>query len=313
MAKAKKISGVDCQGPALVGIRLVLQQRFNEMCQLRSAALKWKDPEGVHSMRVASRRLRSATSDFLPYVNKRTLSTSLKQIKSLADALGEVRDQDVAITALEKLTAEIPSSNSLTLKELIASRKKIRKDARNKLKSALVRIQLEELGFDFETALAAATATVSPGTGSPEKPYIAVARTVIGNRLRELQKLSSSLYRPAQVKPLHEMRIAAKGLRYAIELFADCWDASIQDFAKETAHLQTALGKLHDCDAWIESFEKEILQSRKAKIKDQTETFVWLFAHFSQQRSKHFQEAFSLWNKWELEDLSSRLQESLKA
>ena len=311
MAKAKKVSGIDCQAPALTGIRLVLQQRFEEMCKLRHSALKWKDPEGVHSMRVASRRLRSAASDFLPYVNKRVLSSSLKQIKSVADILGQVRDLDVAIMALEKLTSEIPAPYSKTLDEFIEARKEIRKEARKELKAALDKLRVQEIAVAFDGALASATTSVGqPGT---EQSYVNVGRTVIRERLKEVEKLSSSLYRPAQIEPLHEMRIAAKGLRYAIELFADCWDESLQEFAKETAHLQTAFWKLHDCDVWIESFEKEILQSKKRKIRDESETFVWLFTYFTQQRSKHFQDAFSIWNKWEAEGLSNKLQEALKS
>jgi CHAD domain-containing protein len=309
MAKAKKVTGIDCQAPALIGIRQTLQQRFDEMCQLRHEALKWKDPEGVHSMRVASRRLRSAASDFLPYVKKSSLSSSLKQIKGLADALGEVRDQDVAIMALEKLTSETPSSFAATLNDLIDSRKESRKVARRELKDELVTDRIAKLGVEFEAAITTATGAVS-STGDPT--YIGIARIVIRDRLKEVEKLSASLYRPGQIKPLHEMRIAAKGLRYAVELFADCWGSKILDFAKETAHLQTALGKLHDCDVWIESFEKEILQSKKQKIRDETETFVWLYTHFSQLRTKSFQEAFSIWNQWVADDMSSRLQEALK-
>jgi CHAD domain-containing protein len=212
--------------------------------------------------------------------------------------------------ALEKLTSEIPSSYSKTLEDLIDDRKEIRKEARKELKTELDQARLQEIAVEFEAALSAATAGVAHG--GVEQSYINVGRTVIRERLKEVEKLSSSLYRPAQIKPLHEMRIAAKGLRYAIELFADCWDSRIDDFAKETAHLQTAFGKLHDCDIWIESFEKEIVQSKKKKNRDESETYVWLFTYFSQQRSKHFQEAFSIWNKWDADGLSGRLQDALK-
>ena len=311
MVRAKKVSGIDCQAPALDGIRLVLRQRFDEMFKLRRAALKWKDPEGVHSMRVASRRLRSASGDFLPYLNKRRVNSSLRQIKSLADGLGEVRDLDVAIMALEKLKSEVPTAYSKTLDDLIDSRKEKRQAARKELKSKLGRRRMEELASEFETALTAATTRLSQG--SVEEAYIDVARTVIRERLQELETLSSSLYRPTHAEPLHEMRIAAKGLRYAIELFSDCWNPGLMGFAGETANLQIALGNLHDCDVWIARFEKEIYQTRKRKERDEGETFVWLFTYFTQARSKHFQEAFSIWNKWESEGFIRRLREVLTA
>src|SRR5829696_8612819 len=102
MAKAKRIRGLRSDMPATAGIRLVLISRLGEMQGWRDAALDWTDPEGVHSMRVASRRLRSILRDVTPYVHKRRLSGATKQLKKIAGALGEVRDHDVALIALEE-------------------------------------------------------------------------------------------------------------------------------------------------------------------------------------------------------------------
>ena len=96
MAKAKRVKGINCDSVATIGIKLVLVTRFEELYGFHDTALDWSDPEGVHSMRVASRRLRSALRDFLPYVRKRGLTTVQKRLKNVADALGDVRDQDLA-------------------------------------------------------------------------------------------------------------------------------------------------------------------------------------------------------------------------
>src|SRR4051812_25109763 len=108
MAKAKKINGIDCNGAAAEALGPVLITRLREMCAHRERALKWSDPEGVHDMRVSSRRLRGALSDFAPYLGKRGLAEAGKQVRSMAHALGEVRDQDVAIMGLQKLAAGAP-------------------------------------------------------------------------------------------------------------------------------------------------------------------------------------------------------------
>jgi CHAD domain-containing protein len=315
MAKAHRIRGIDCSDDAAAGIRKALKERFDEMCALRQDALKWKDPEGIHSMRVASRRLRSALSDFAPYVNKRNLTSILKPIRSIADALGEVRDQDVAILALEKLASQTPPKFSETLQNLIDARKEIRNAARKDLKKELLKGRLKELGSDFDDAIASATPEgkqSSKDNSNAGHSYLQVASAIIHDRLKELEELSSSLYRPLEGKPLHEMRIAAKRLRYAIELFGDCWGSNILSFAKDAARLQSALGKLHDCDIWIESFGKEISGSTNSRKQAEHETFVWLFTHFNELRNIHFEEAFSLWNQWEVQGLSGKLKEALK-
>ena len=271
------------------------------MSRLRGDAIKWKDPEGVHSMRVASRRLRSAVSDFMPYVNKRSLSSILKQIRSIADALGEVRDQDVAILALEELESETPPDFLPTLQKLIDARKEIRRVSRQELKKILVKDRMKELSDDFDKALTAAT-KLKGGTlvSSPySHSYKDVAKAIIRDRLGELETLSTSLYQPLDATQLHEMRLGAKRLRYAVEMFASCWDSDLVPFAKSCARLQGALGRLHDCDVWIQSFRREIQESKKMKLREQTEAFIWLFTHFNNLRHSHFQESFSLWKTWE--------------
>lgn len=55
------------------------------------AALRDSDVEGVHDMRVSIRRLRGAVSDFAKITDRFPMSKVNKRLKSVADALGEVR------------------------------------------------------------------------------------------------------------------------------------------------------------------------------------------------------------------------------
>src|ERR1043165_3776397 len=135
MAKAKRIKGLNCKQVASAGIKLVLVTRFNELSGFQQAALDWSDQEGVHSMRVASRRLRSVLRDFMPYLRRRPLASSLKQLRHLADTLGEVRDYDVAIAALEEIASKARADVSAGLKPFVETRKHQREQARDELKS----------------------------------------------------------------------------------------------------------------------------------------------------------------------------------
>src|SRR6185295_3416255 len=153
MAKAKRVKGINCDSVATIGIKLVLVTRFEELYGSREAALDWADPEGVHSMRVASRRLRSALRDFMPYLRKRGLTSLNKEMKTLADALGQVRDHDVAIMALEKIEAHAPSKVSTALKEFITAQKELRDEARRELTPMLEQSRLQQLEASFMTAV----------------------------------------------------------------------------------------------------------------------------------------------------------------
>ena len=306
MTKARRIKGIDCTAAAGSGIQLVLVGRFAEMSQRRSAALKWDDLEGVHSMRVASRRLRSALHDFTPYLKKRGLASSLKQIRQIADALGKVRDQDVAILALEQLRSNAPADVSAVLSDLINIREQSRDKARQQLEGMITKIRLKQLSSVFSMAVESSLVRSKQKSAVPT--YIEIARAIILERLKELEKLSNSLYRPSKVKPLHKMRIAAKRLRYALELFQVCWGKKIVPFAEEVARLQQSLGDLHDCDVWIESFGEHIIESKKKEVS-QNHEFAWLLSHFIETRNSHFKEAFDIWQEWEARGFSSMLRD----
>ena len=70
---------------------------------MRSGVLDVDDIERVHDMRVATRRLRAALEIFGPCFPRQELKAALRQVKELADALGERRDRDVAIATLEDI------------------------------------------------------------------------------------------------------------------------------------------------------------------------------------------------------------------
>lgn len=316
MAKAKRVKGLRCHDVASAGIKLVLLTRFGELSSFREAALDWTDPEGVHSMRVASRRLRSALRDFTPYVRKQRLAPVLKQLRNIAAALGEVRDPDVAITALEKLESRIPSEFSPALKQFIDKRKEIRDEARTELTLILEAPQLNDLESAFTASVDQATALRESKTDGAQLrsqiSFLLMSRSIILDRLKELEKHSQGLFSPFDIETLHDMRIAAKRLRYAIELFQQCWGHAIATYAKRVARMQTALGEVHDCDVWIESFGNEVSKARKQKQPDQVAAFIWLLSHFVKLRTKHLREAFDLWRDWEAHDASGKLRAALQ-
>src|SRR5690349_2658077 len=176
MAKAKRVKGLNCKSVASAGIKLVLVTRFNELGGFQQAALDWTDPEGVHSMRVASRRLRSALRDFMPYLRKRPLAHVLKQLRSIADALGEVRDQDVAIEALEAMVSKAPAQFSSGLKQFIETRKQVREQVRDELKAILEGSELKQLESEFIAGVDGAAATHA---GSPAITFQTMSREII--------------------------------------------------------------------------------------------------------------------------------------
>src|SRR2546423_773613 len=314
MAKAKRIEGLECEGDVRAGARLVLSTRLDEMCSVRESALDFTDIKGVHDMRVASRRLRSALRDFAPYMRRGIIPS--KGLKALADALGRVRDEDVAIKALGKLKATVTSGIADGIERIIDERRCRRERAREALKARLTENALAELHEKyiarFEQATIANMEQDAPRASRTARPlsFRRAGREIILARFDELKALSYSLNHPFDAERLHRMRIAAKRLRYAVELFHACWVGEpFTQVAKEIAELQKSLGELHDCDVWIADLGAR-LDERRAENgsaiqvwarerKRERRAAIWLLRHFVKGRTRHFQDALARWNRWE--------------
>lgn len=319
MARASKIENLNCGAHASEGARLVLEARLAEMCALNRAAIEWSDSEGVHNMRVASRRLRSAMGDFRIFFRKRQFENLRARVKSVADALGKVRDKDVAIIALDELAKESPMEARRGI-EMIAGYARARREmSRAELVIAIVGIS--------DLRLPNADSKSKGGnrkseTESGELSFREMGREVIGRRLGKLEKSCRSLLRPFDIDSLHRTRIEAKRLRYALELYEVCWGDELLSSAEQVAKMQSSLGDLHDCDVWIDDLGAKLsgelsaspgdAKNENANDGDETRrAAIWLLSYFAKARTKHYRAALELWHDWETKDFFGRLREML--
>jgi CHAD domain-containing protein len=315
LAIRTSLDAIDCDGAPYPGIKLALTARLEQMCVLREAALDWSDPEGVHKMRVASRRLRCALKDFEPYLGKRSTATSLRLVKELARALGRVRDYDVSLLTLEQTAADAPKEVAEGIRLFALLQDSGRQRERANLEVILTGDSINMLKEKFAGMLKArqprVLATRTPqdtDAAGNENAYRDVAGSIIRERLAEFEQLSNSLYQPLETKPLHDMRIAGKSLRYALQLFEPCWGPNAKFFADKVAQLQSSLGQVHDCDVWIEEFGKALSSNVGNSDCETRASLVWLIRHFVKLRAKHLARALKQWQKWETRKHSLELQ-----
>jgi CHAD domain-containing protein len=99
MAKAEDIAVTPDEPYKLAAARIV-RVRARELFDHQKGVLNTRDIERVHDMRVASRRLRAVLEIFAPCFPESEFKGVLKDVKQLADALGERRDPDVQIESL---------------------------------------------------------------------------------------------------------------------------------------------------------------------------------------------------------------------
>ena len=77
------------------------------------------------------------------------------------------------------------------------------------------------------------------------------AERIVAVRLAELRSFSPSVLDPFEVEALHDMRIAAKRLRYVLELTRPALGPSAAGGARTAKKLQDLLGRIHDCDVML--------------------------------------------------------------
>lgn len=119
MAKARPIPGLDEDDSYAAAAAKVVAIRASELAEHAAGVLDTSDIERVHSMRVATRRLRAALEVFEPCFPRKRFRAALAEVKLLADALGERRDRDVTIVALTEFEARAGQAEAPGVRSLI--------------------------------------------------------------------------------------------------------------------------------------------------------------------------------------------------
>jgi CHAD domain-containing protein len=89
----------------------------------------------------------------------------------------------------------------------------------------------------------------------PAGPLRPNAARIVRTRLDELRDFAGSALAPDASRAQHDMRIAAKRLRYLLEIFDPCLGEEARTAGRAAKQLQSVLGDLHDCDLMLPRVE----------------------------------------------------------
>jgi CHAD domain-containing protein len=107
LASARKIPGLVPDATFREAAANAVEVRAEEVFAFRDRVLDITDIEGVHDMRVATRRLRAVMEIFAVCFPPHQHRRALNDVKRLADVLGERRDPDVMIDGFEAIAAKL--------------------------------------------------------------------------------------------------------------------------------------------------------------------------------------------------------------
>ncbi len=204
-------------------------------------ALTHDDPEFIHQLRVALRRLRTLLRIFETHLPTGFSSDWQLQLGELANDVGQARDLDVMHDSLLEAPAKgtgAPDFQALT-RYLQTASQSARAHVRTTLHSASARVLLLQFSKALHTL---------PG----ESPDVDL-QTFAHGYLRKLRKhaikrLEHAKASGTHVHDLHRVRIALKRLRYALEFFAPLFDAKAvgKRYRRQIVKALEKLGILND-------------------------------------------------------------------
>jgi len=213
----------------------ILRRHFAEMLAHEPGVRLGEDPEELHDMRVATRRLRAALklySDFLPKRSERYE----RDLRWVGGALGEVRDLDVHLEGL----SEESSSDGEVLEEIAALLRERRVQARRGMLEALDSNRYERLIASFSATLRGGR---SP---SPTDPILEAAPELIRDRYKKVRKSANRLSEDSPPEHYHDLRKKGKRLRYALEPVQEIYGKPAQKMVRLLKNMQDDLGDHQD-------------------------------------------------------------------
>jgi CHAD domain-containing protein len=221
--------------------------------------------EPVHRMRVASRRLRAALPLFSSCMPEKKYKAWFREVRGTTRALGSARDLDVQIEFLEHyrnthtagkaspgntVSSQI-SGNGSGLDHLIDLLRTERSSIQPKVQTRLD--ELEECRVVEKMRDFLEIRVKTPGKLGKKNTLYSTAYREITQHLDALLAFEPWVYEADAAEEQHLMRIAAKKLRYTMEIFAPLYGTDLRYPLRAVKSVQELLGAIHDCDVWIQT------------------------------------------------------------
>ncbi len=230
--------------PAGEALHIVLEQRIGTVRRYarRVAERPGDDPEDVHQLRVATRRLSAAIAVFKPLIERDAARRLNRAARRLRCAAGATRDLDVLQAAIVELippTDGKSRARRVLLKRLDKRHRRAVEELGSVMEPARLRFRRAVNRFVGKSAAAGAVPVPS------EMRLCDLSERVMSPRWENL--LAAAHGGLTNADELHVLRLTAKRLRYALEVFACCFPAGLaREWYAFVEDIQGQLGVLND-------------------------------------------------------------------
>lgn len=238
--------------PEMSGARAFVEIARNCVAQLRAneePARRGEDPEGIHQMRVAVRRLRALVGIYRDDLDKAVHGFLSAELRWLQRQLGPARDWDVFIDGtLEPLHRHL--GTELAIETMRREARSLREQAYGVAVAALSAPRYTVLLLKFELWLdGGGWAAALPANEPPRAlsgPVADLAVAVLQRRHKRMRKYGGR-HAELSESELHRLRILGKKTRYAVEFFRELFPRkATRRYHAALVEIQETLGSLND-------------------------------------------------------------------
>lgn len=284
------------RSPRAEAAQRLLTQRLTDARQAREKLGRTLEPEAVHDLRVATRRLRAALKVFRPLGSLKSLEDA---VKHLQDALGQVRDIHVQADWLTRSAQErkparregLEALRSSVESHLGARERHLRRALEQWTKRTVPALQRDAQRLEGQGRY---------GDKESRKPLL--------HRLRQMKRHMKEYVNAPHPLLAHQLRKSVKKLRYEAELFHPARPDDMDEFLEELEPLQEVLGDLHDADVRMELLARFMSEGtvtqRNAARK--------LMTQVSEERAKHAARIDHELHRWRARNRFQQLRRLLK-
>ena len=289
----------------------VMRYLLSHMLHHEGDVYRGEDPEALHKMRVATRRLRSALRVFGAAFPRKALRPYRKRLRNLARVMGRVRDLDVLLMHLEAHRASLSATALQAFEPLVIYWQQQRLSALVALRTYLHSKEYAGLVRRFHRLLSDGIPVAKAGKRHLPTPsrMQEVAPIHIYQRLAAVRAFGP-LLDTATVQLLHRLRIHCKRLRYTLEFCHELLGEANTSVIKDLKKLQDHLGRLQDAQRACELVEtlvqdRQDLPARQHAI-DREAVMAYAAARRTEQQDL-MQSFLSVWRRVERPAFRRRL------
>jgi CHAD domain-containing protein len=219
-------------------LRPFLTKRAAAVLRPRRRVRDRGDPEAVHDLRVATRRLQEALRFSEPFLPRPAVDRVARRARGIRRSLGAVRDADVLFRLLRRLARRLERGERRLALGIAA---RLSEEAEAARRAADRRGGLPVPGIRKRLQALLKAARPVPVAVSARGRQVALERLARAARL---------LPRARRGDPdgLHAFRIAVKRYRYGLEILDEAGARGLRALIREARDLQRALGRVHDLD-----------------------------------------------------------------